>query len=63
MQDYIEIGPVVSGCIDSKSLNNFQSVSPKNQSCEIWLKLAQWFRRRCCLKKLWTDGQTGDDGR
>ena len=29
--------------MDSKSLNNFQSVSPKDQSCEIWLKLAQWF--------------------
>ena len=37
---------------------NFQSVSPKDQSCEIWLKLAQWIRR-CCLKIL--DGRT--DGR
>ena len=32
--------------MDSKSLNNFQSVSPKDQSCEIWLKPAQWFRKR-----------------
>ena len=36
--------------MDSKSLNNFLSVLPKAQFCEIWLKLAQWFRRRCCLK-------------
>ena len=28
-------------CIDSKSLNNFQAVLPKYQSCEIWLKQAQ----------------------
>ena len=69
MPNYIVICPVVSHkkifnvfffsfclprqpefCMDSKSLNNFQSVSP--------LKLAQWFRRKCHLKKLWTDGQT-----
>ena len=24
--------------MDSKSLKKFQSVSPKDQSCEIWLK-------------------------
>ena len=48
-------------CMDSKSLNNFHSVSPKDQSCEIWLKLAQWFRRRC-LKIVdgLTDRQTTD---
>ena len=50
-------------CMDSKSLNNFQSVSPKDQSCEIWLKLAQWFRRRCCLNIVdrRTDEQMDDD--
>ena len=62
---YIEIGPVVSdkkifkvflqlpwqpeSFMNSKSLKKFQSVSPKDQSCETWLKLAQWFKRRCCL--------------
>ena len=44
--------------MDSKSFN-FQSVSPSDKFCEIWLKLAQWFRRRCCLKIV--DGQTEDD--
>ena len=44
-------------CMDSKSMNNFHSVSPKNQSCEIWLELAQWFRSSC-LTKLWTDTWT-----
>ena len=48
-------------CMDSKSLNNIESVPLKAHSCETWLNLAQWFRRRCCLKKLWTDGQTDDD--
>ena len=41
--------------MDSKFLNNFRLVSPKDRSCEIWFKLSQWFRRRCHLKTLWTD--------
>ena len=51
--------------MDSKSLNNFESVPLNDHSCEIWLKLAQWLRRRCGLKKLWMDGQMddNDDGR
>ena len=40
-----------------QTLNNFHSVSPKNQSCENWLELAQWFRSSC-LKKFWTDRRT-----
>ena len=47
----------------SSSIVNFfdfflksHTVSSKDQSCEIWIKLAQWFR--CFLKKLWTDGRT-----
>ena len=39
---------------------SFQSVSTKEQSCEILLKLVQWYRRRCSLKKLWTDGRRGE---
>ena len=35
----------------------FKSVRPKNHSCEIRLKLAQWLRRKCFLKKLLMDGQ------
>ena len=27
-------------------LNNFESTSPKNALCQIWLNLAQWFLRR-----------------
>ena len=47
--------------MDSKFLNNFQSVTPLGQSCEIWLKLDQQLRRGCCLKKLWMDKQTDND--
>ena len=50
--------------MDSKSLKNLQSVSPKDHSSETGLKVAQWFSS-CHLKKLWTDrrmeGQTDDD--
>ena len=61
MQNYVEIGPVISdkktfsfgcqpeSCKESKSLNNIQ-VSPKDHSCEIWLKLAQWVSMRCHLQ-------------
>ena len=34
----------MASCMDSKSLNNFQSVSSKDQSSEIRSKLAQWFK-------------------
>ena len=27
-------------------LNKFESPSPKDALCQVWLKLAQWFRRR-----------------
>ena len=27
-------------------LNKFDSLSPKNALCQVWLKLAQWFSRR-----------------
>ena len=36
--------------IEFKSLNNFEKGLPKKHSCEVWLKLVQWFRR--CLLKL-----------
>ena len=42
--------------MDSKSLNIFQSVSTKDHSCEIYLKLAEWLRRKCYVKKLWANG-------
>ena len=28
------------------NLNKFESPLPKNALCQVWLKLAQWFRRR-----------------
>ena len=46
-------------CLDSNSLNTFQLVPPKDISCEVWPKLAKWFRRRCQL--LTDDGQTTMD--
>jgi hypothetical protein len=30
----------------SLHLNKFESPSPKNDLCQVWLKLAQWFWRR-----------------
>ena len=41
--------------MDYKSLNNVQSVSPKDHACEIRLKLALGFKRRYHFKKLWTE--------
>ena len=35
--------------MEFKSLNNFERGPPKEQSCEVWLKLVLWFRRRWCL--------------
>ena len=35
-------------------LNNFGRASPKQHPCKVSSRLAQWFRRRRCLKKLWT---------
>jgi hypothetical protein len=43
-------------------LNKLESPPPKDDLCQVWLKLAQWFRRRrrkC--KSLQTDRRT--DGR
>ena len=47
-------------------LNNSGRASPKEHPCQVSSRLAQWFRRRRCLKKLWmTDvaRQTTDIGR
>ena len=47
-------------------LNNFDRGPPRDYSCEVWSKPNKWFQRRCCLKKLLTDGRTDartmDDG-
>ena len=40
--------------MESNSVNNFWRGSPKEHSCQVWSKLAQWFGRRRCLKKLLT---------
>jgi hypothetical protein len=43
-------------------LNNLESSPPKDDLCQLWLKLAQWFWRRSRkCKSLQTDGQM-DDG-
>jgi hypothetical protein len=43
------------------SLNKLDSPSPKDDLCQVWLKLVQWFWRRSRKCKRFTDGQT--DGR
>ena len=39
-------------------LNKFESPSPKDALCQIWLKLAQWFWRRRWNGEKFTDGRT-----
>ena len=40
--------------VEAKLLNNFGRSSPKEHPCQVTSRLIQWFRRRRCLKKLWT---------
>ena len=42
-------------------LNKLESPSPKDALCQVWLKLAQWFRTRRWKSKRFTDRRT--DGR
>ena len=44
-------------------MNNFGRGLPKDQLCEIILKLDQGFRRSCHLSQLLTDNDDDDDGR
>jgi len=39
-------------------LNKSQSPSPRHVSCQVWLKLAQWFLRSTLKEKLMPDGWT-----
>jgi hypothetical protein len=44
---------------NSFHLNNSESPPPKDDLCQVWLKLAKWFwRRRQKCKSLQTDGGT-----
>jgi hypothetical protein len=44
-------------------LNKFESPPPKDDLCQVWLKLVWWFWRRSRkCKSLQTDGQTVDNG-
>ena len=38
---------------DHHQLYNFKSPSPKDVSCQVWLKLAQWFLKRRFLSIFW----------
>ena len=38
--------------------NNFESPLPKDDLCQVWSKLAQWFLRRSRNVKKLTDGPT-----
>ena len=45
------------------SLNNFGRKTPRDHSCEVWLKSNEWFQRRSRLnKKKLTHWQTTDTG-
>ena len=43
--------------MELNSLNNFCSALPKEHPYQVSSNLAQWFRRRRCLKKLLTDAR------
>jgi hypothetical protein len=45
----------------SPSFEQFRIPSPKDDLCQVWLKLAQWFWRSRKCKSLQTEGQE-DDG-
>ena len=45
--------------MDRNHLNKFERWPTKDNSCEVWLKSNQWFRR-CLLKKLFTDARMMD---
>ena len=40
--------------VEFNLLNTFGRALPKEHPCQVSSRLAQWFRRRRCLKKLWT---------
>ena len=42
--------------------HNFERESPKDDSGQVWFKLAQWFQRRIFFKKF-TDGQRTMDAK
>jgi hypothetical protein len=44
-------------------LNKLETPPPKDDLCQVWLKLAQWFWRSRKCKSLQTDGQTTDNWR
>ena len=44
-------------------LNTFESSSPKDALCQVWLKLSQWFLRRRCKCEKFTDRRTTDHRR
>ena len=45
--------------VEFNLLNSFGRASPKEHPCQVSSRLAEWFRRRKCLKKL----RTTDDAR
>jgi hypothetical protein len=44
-------------------LNKLETPPPKDDLCQVWLKLAQWFWRRNQKWKKFTDGRTTDNRR
>ena len=40
------------------TIYSYERGPTKDHSCEVWSKSKQWFRRRCRLKKLFTDART-----
>ena len=45
---------------EQNGLSNFGRRPPKEQSYQVWLKSAQWLRRRCYLKFSFSIFSSGD---
>jgi hypothetical protein len=46
------------GTINRKLVKKFIRKPPKDDSGQVWFKLAQWFQRRRFLKKFTSDGNS-----
>ena len=55
MQFFFLLVAMATTVMELNSLDNFCKASPKEHPYKVSSRLAQWFRRKTCLKKLLTD--------
>jgi len=52
------LDPVIYSCNQLGRFEQLDREPPRDHSCEVWSKSKKRFQRRCCSKKLLTDGRT-----